>query len=260
VAETIFMIHGMWAGSWCWENYQGFFEDRGYHCVTTNLRFHDVDPRDAPDPRLGTTSLLDYAADLEEEIRRLRAEPILMGHSMGGLLAQILGSRGLGKALVLLTPPPPFGNAALLKPSVVKSFWSVQTTWGFWRKPGRQTFAEAAYSMLHLLPTDEQREAYDRFVYESGRAASEIGYWFLDANRAAKVDVSGVSCPVLFVAGAEDRIVPPSLVRWAAGRYGSRSTYRAFEGHAHWVVAEPGWQEIAQYVADWLERALPEEA
>jgi pimeloyl-ACP methyl ester carboxylesterase len=147
-----------------------------------------------------------------------------------------------------------------LTPSVIKSFWSVQTRWGFWKKPMRQTFNEAVYSMLHLLPPDEQQEAYDQFVYESGRAASEIGYWLFDPRGASKVDESKVTCPVLVVAGAEDRITPASVVRRVARKYEAVSTYREFENHAHWVVAEPGWQEIAEYVAGWLEQVLAENA
>ena len=104
MAETIVMIHGMWGTGSYWENFRDFFEGRGYRCVVPTLRFHDMDPNGLPDPRLGTTSLPDYAADLEKLIRELNVVPILMGHSMGGLLAQILGSRGLAKALVLLTP------------------------------------------------------------------------------------------------------------------------------------------------------------
>jgi len=252
------MIHGMWGGPWHWENYKSIFEKEGYRCITTTLRFHDVDPKAPPDPRLGTTSMLDYAGDLEQEIRQLGVQPIILGHSMGGLLAQILGGRGLAKALVLLTPASPAGILAL-KPSVIKSFWSVQTTWGFWRKPMRQTFDEAAYAMMHLLSPTEQKEAYDKFVYESGRAACEIGYWFFDGKKACRVDESKVTCPVLVIAGAQDRITPASVVRQVAKKYKAVSTYKEFGNHAHWVLGEPGWQEIAMYVKDWLEQTSAKE-
>jgi len=121
MAETIVMIHGMWGSGWYWENFKGFFESKGYRCVIPTLRFHDMDPKAVPDPRLGTTSLLDYAEDLEKLIRELDGKPIIMGHYMGGLLAQILGSRELAQTLVLLTPASPRGIVAL-KPSVIKSF------------------------------------------------------------------------------------------------------------------------------------------
>jgi pimeloyl-ACP methyl ester carboxylesterase len=251
MAETIVMIHGMWGGSWYWENYKKFFEGKGYCCIIPTLRFHDMDPKAIPNPKLGTTSLLDYAKDLEEEIRRLNSQPILIGHSMGGLLAQILGSRGLAKALVLLTPASPSGINALT-PSVVRSFWSVLTGYGFWKKPKRQTFNEAVYSMLQLSSPEEQRKIYDRFVYESGRAASEIGFWFFDPKGASKVDEKKVSCPVLVIAGSKDKITPASVVRKVADKYGAVSTYKEFPNHAHWVIGEPDWQEIASYASEWL--------
>ena len=248
--DTIFMIHGMWGGAWYWEKFRSVFEAKGYRCIAVTLPYHDMDPGGIPDPRLGTTGLLDYAESLEREIGKLGAKPIVMGHSMGGLLAQILGARSLAKSLVLLTPASPSGIIAL-KPSVIKSFWSVMSTWGFWRKPMRQTFSEAVYSMLNLLPEKEQRETYGKFVYESGRAAFEIGYWLLDSGNATKVDESKVTCPVLVVAGAEDRITPASVVRRVAGKYRG-ATYKEFPNHAHWIMAEPGWQEVAEYIGGWL--------
>jgi non-heme chloroperoxidase len=259
MSETIVMIHGMWGSGWYWENFKGFFETKGYRCVIPTLRFHDMDPKGIPDPRLGATSLLDYAEDLEKLIRELQVRPILMGHSMGGLLAQILGSRGLAKALVLLTPASPRGIIAL-KASVIKSFWSGLTTWGFWRKPFRQTFDEAAYSMLNLMPFESQKSIYDQFVYESGRAAFEIGFWLFDSKGAARVDESKVTCPVLIIAGEKDRIVPASVTRKIAEKYKRVSTYKEFPDHSHWVVGEPGWQEIAEYIKEWLHQALSKPA
>lgn len=252
MTQTIVMIHGMWGNDWDWENYKQFFESRGYRCVTPILRYHDIDPKSDPPSQLGTTSVVDYADDLEREIKRLDSLPILMGHSMGGLLAQILGSRGLAQSLILLIPSSPRGVLAL-RPSVIKSFWSILTKWAFWRNPMRQTFDEAVYSMLHLLPEKEQRETYGHFVYESGRAASEIGFWLFDPRKATHVDESKVTCPVLVIAGSEDRITPASVVRKVAAKYGAVSTYKEFEGHAHWVIGEPGWEDIAQYIYDWLE-------
>lgn len=251
MANTVFMIHGMWGSAWYWQNYKNAFEAAGYRCIATSLRYHDVDPHATPDPRLGTLSLLDYCDDLEREIGELGDKPILVGHSMGGLLAQILASRGLAKAAVLLTPAPPAGiNAITL--SVVRSFWSVQTRWGFWKRPVRQKFSEAVYSMLHLLPPPAQRETYDRFVYESGRLVFEIGYWLLDRRHASRVDATKVTCPILVVGGGLDRITPASVVRRVAKKYRNVATYKEFPNHAHWVVGEPGWQEVADYVRQWL--------
>lgn len=255
MTDTIFMTHGMWGGGWYWAKFKAFFQARGYRCVAPTLRYHDADPAAQPDPRLGTTSLLDYVRDLEEEIASLGTDPILMGHSMGGLLSAILASRGHGKALVQLNPGPPRGVFAL-RPSAIRAFWSALTMWGFWRKPFRQTFAEAADSMLQMCPPDQQRDAYARFVYESGRAASEIGFWLFDRGRASEVQEERVRCPVLIVAGVEDRITPTAVTRQIAARYGPHATYREFPDHAHWTVGEPGWEDVATYVAEWLRDAL----
>jgi len=256
MSETILLIHGMWAGPWCWENFQPVFEQQGYKCIAATLPFHDMAPEDVPDPRLGTSSLMDYAAAVEQEIRQIGSKPIVVGHSMGGLLAQMLGSRGLAKALVLLSPSSPAGIIGL-RFSVIKGFWSAQTKWGFWKKPMRQTFDEATYSMLHLCPVKDQKEIYDRFVYESGRAAFETGYWPFDRHGASRVDESKVTCPMLVIAGAQDRITPVSVIRRVAKKYQAVATYREFDHHAHWVVAEPGWQEIAEYVTAWIKQAVP---
>ncbi len=251
MTDTIVMIHGMWGSSWYWERYKKFFESKGYTCTTPVLRYHDMDPKAVPEAELGRTSLLDYAEDLEKEIKKLPSKPVLMGHSMGGLLSQMLAERGLAKAIVLLTPASPSGILAL-RMSVIKSFWSVMARWGFWKKPMRQTFDEAVYSMMHLLPLEEQKSSYEKFVYESGRAAFEIGFWLFDGRGASKVDESRVKCPVLVIAGQEDRITPASVVRNVAEKYKSVSTYKEFEHHAHWVVAEPGWQDVAGYAEEWL--------
>ena len=253
MGDTIVMIHGMWGSSWYWESYKKFFESKGYTCITPVLRYHDVDPHAEPPPQLGTTSLLDYAEDLEKEIKKLPSKPILMGHSMGGLLSQMLAERGLAKAIVLLTPASPSGILAL-RMSVIKSFWSVMVRWGFWKKPMLQTFEEAVYSMMHLLSPEEQKSSYDKFEYESGRAAFEIGFWLFDGKGASKVDETRVTCPVLVIAGTEDRITPAAVVRNIANKYQSVATYKQFDHHAHWVVAEPGWQDVAGYAYDWLKK------
>jgi pimeloyl-ACP methyl ester carboxylesterase len=83
-----------------------------------------------------------------------------------------------------------------------------------------------------------------------------MGVWFLDSNRASKVNGSRVNCRVLALAGAEDKIVPPSVVRRIARKYKSVSTYKEFANNAHMVIAEPGWQDIAKYVAEWIEVGL----
>lgn len=250
MSKHIYFVHGMYCGPWYWENYIKYFEDLGYTTTATTLRYHDMDPADLPNPALGKVSLLDYAADLESELKQFDSPPIIIGHSMGALLAQILASRGLCERVVLLTPVSPAGINSL-KPTVIRSFFNILTRWGFWRKPNRMSFWAASYALLNQLPPVEQKAVYRRFVYESGRAAAEIGFWFLDPRRAAKVDAAKVNCPMLVVAGEEDHVTPVELNKKVADKY--NADYKAFSNHAHFLMIEPGWEKIAAHVADWLE-------
>jgi pimeloyl-ACP methyl ester carboxylesterase len=138
---------------------------------------------------------------------------------------------------------------------VIKTFRSSLMRWGFWRQPIRPTFAEAAYGLLNRLPQGEQHAAYDRFVYESGRAAFEAGFWLLDTQKAARVPAQNVQCPVLVIGASEDRVTPVSSVRKIAARYGALAQYKEFTDHAHWLIGEDGWEKVTEYIAGWLRTA-----
>jgi len=250
-AKTILFIHGMWGGRWYFEQFKRYFKERGYTCVIPDLRHHDITPKENPPEGLGATSLLDYEADLEKLIKTFDEKPILIGHSMGGLLAQKLAAKELTDAAVLLCPASPSGILGLT-PSVIKSFSSALMRWKFWAKPHKPTFQEAVYSMLHLLQKEQQEETYARFVYESGRAAGEIGFWIFDKSNASAVDSNMVNVPMLVIGGSEDRITPVSIVKKVAKKYGSAANYHEFSNHAHWIMQEPGWEDVAGYIYEWL--------
>ncbi|MDH5638715.1 MAG: alpha/beta hydrolase [Nitrospinota bacterium] len=253
MSETIFMIHGMWAGSWVFEKYAPFFEERGYKCVAVDMLYHDVDPKAPPVPELGTTGLQDFADHLEEQIRKLPEPPIIMGHSMGGLLTQILAARGLGKAYVLLTPGFPSGIMGL-RWSVIRSMWEVLLLWGFWRKPFRPSFDSMVYSAFQNTPVDEQRRFFDRMVYDSGRAVFEIGFWLFDRGKGSAVDEAKVTAPMLVIGAGRDRTMPAAAVRDVAAKYAHVSEYHEFPEMAHNVMGEQGWEQVAGYAHDWLKK------
>jgi pimeloyl-ACP methyl ester carboxylesterase len=111
--------------------------------------------------------------------------------------------------------------------------------------------------MLFRLPRTEQRQAYSRFVFESGRAACETGLWFFDPHHASRVDAAKVTCPVLVIAGGRDPVGSPAVVRRIAAKYRA-AEYREFPDNAHWMIGEPGWREIAEFVVAWLARTAPD--
>jgi pimeloyl-ACP methyl ester carboxylesterase len=190
---------------------------------------------------------------MQKEIEKLDSPPIIMGHSMGALLTQILAARGLGVAHILLTPAPPWGVFAL-RWSVIKCFIEGLTRWAFWRKPFRPSCARATYAMLHLIPEAERQSYCGRMVYESGWATAQIGFWAFDFTKGAYVDAAKVTKPMLVIGGGQDRITPAAVVRQVAAKYSPGAEYKEFADMAHLVISEPGWEEVAGYAHDWMKR------
>lgn len=256
MSQTILLIHGMCGGGWYWDKYQQVLSQAGYHCIAPNLPMHDSNVSQPVPEHLGTASLLDYVAALEKIIAGLDQPPILVGHSMGSLLAQILASRGLAKATVLLTPAAPAGIVALL-PSVLRTFFPVTRRWNFWRKPFTMSQATMDYAILNQLPKAERSALYPRMGYESGRAAFEIGFWPFDTTHATRVNAHDVRCPMLVIGAGKDRITPASVVRQVAAKY-PQAQYREYPDNGHWVVGEANWQQIANDIIDWLKTNVPQ--
>ena len=101
VNGTIVMVPGACSRPWVFDEFRGHFEAAGWRVETPGLRYHDPEPGQPPDPRLAQTSLADYLADLSRFIEDLPERPertVVMGHSMGGLLAQLLAAKGLARA------------------------------------------------------------------------------------------------------------------------------------------------------------------
>jgi len=256
--KTILMIHGMWGGNWCWDNYGDFFREKGYECIIPTLPYHGPRNGKKPDPRLGKMSVLDYVEFLEEKIRNFDKPPILMGHSMGGLLAQILATRTNPGALVLLGSAAPWGIPAL-DITVLKGFAGVIMRGNaFLNRATHLKFEEAVYGIYHLVPEEEQRENFNKLGYESGRATREIGLWFpLDMfKKATYVDEKKIKCPILILVGKEDRLTPVSTAKKIAKKF--KVMPNILPGHAHCLPGEKGWEKIAGSIHTWLNEVLEE--
>ncbi len=246
----ILFVHGMMQTGSCWKNYQPVFEAAGYACHAPDLRYHHLSQKDAPDYRLGTVSLRDYVADLKAFINTLPAPPIVIGHSMGGLLVQQLAAEGIVKAVVALTPAPP-SNIWAVALSPLRIFSENILTMNFWDKPFKSSFASASFGFLHQLSLPAQQDGYADMVHESGRVLSEIAFPQLDKSKASHVEVSAVQCPMLFVGGKLDRATPAASVRKTAQLY-PQAIYKVYPQLAHWVLGEAGWEEVAQDVLTWI--------
>ncbi len=247
----VVMIHGAFCGGWAFDNWRGVFEARGYRVHAPTLRHHDHDA--GPSAELGRTSLVDYIADLEALIERIGEPAVVIGHSMGGLLAQMLAARGRASALILLAPAAPWG----VMPSSTFEIASAQSLYlagDFWHRPLAPSHRIAAAHTLDRLAPTARDEILPRLVPESGRALFEMLHWFFDLKRTSEVEPRAVACPLLCFSGSHDRIAPPLTVRRIARRYCGRAQVHALEGFGHWPLAEPGWEKVARHALFWLDR------
>lgn len=246
----VIFIHGMYCTGANWKRIADLMTPRGYDCHALTLPGHAPE-RDQP-LVVGALGLQSYLKYIEDYVARqnFKQPPIIIGHSMGGLLAQQLAARIRPLALVLITPASPAGIMALTWSNVV-AFARALFRWGFWRKPHKPSFERAQRSIFNTMPIEAQRDAYASFVHESGRALFEIGFWPLDFSRGSAVDAAAVRCPVYVISAELDKLTPPAVVRKVAARYASASQ-RYYMGRGHWVIDDDETEEMVNGIISWL--------
>lgn len=245
-------LHGMWSRPRVWDRFKARFEAAGYQTLAPVLPGHDVEP-DAPvPPGLAGYAMADYVAAIEAACAPLTQKPVLIGHSLGGLLAQLVGVRIKPKALVLLSPGPSSGILAF-SPSSIKSVWPIISRWGYWKQPTLPTREAALYGVFNGVEPDEAEAEIKALVHDSGRVMFQIGMPFLDSSGGTRVDYPRLGCPALIVIGTEDRITPLSVARATARLLPGRVTYREMDGFGHWIIGRQGWPIVADHIAAFLD-------
>lgn len=250
MTTPVVLIHGMWCTGANWDRVREIMEPRGYRCFAPSLPAHDA----VPDQPLTVASkgLVEYRTFLEREIgaQQFDSPPVLIGHSMGGLLAQQLAERIQPSALVLLTPAP-FAGINGVRASNLAVFAPWMFGGRFWRNAHKPSFERASRSAFNEVPADRHRRLYEGLVHESGRAAAEIALWWLDFKRAAAVDPSRIRCPVYIVSCGEDRLTPAGVVRRVAAAY-PQASLRHYPRRGHWVVDDEETEEMMHAICGWL--------
>lgn len=239
----LLFVHGMWEGAWLWKGYLDFFSSCGYTCYALNLRGHDGSK---PATDIGKVSIHDYIADARTVAEELN-NPVLIGHSMGGLLVQKLAELLEPPAIVAIAPAAPRGIFALKTWAVFQAALR-HSPEIFLRRPLMPSKATMLRLELNRLPPDEQDRIYSVQMPESGRQTFDI------AVKGLPVDASKVGCPVLVIGATEDQITAAKMVKKIARKY--QADYKEYDGFAHMIVLEPGWERVAQDIATWLEKAV----
>jgi non-heme chloroperoxidase len=243
-SRSVLFVHGMWGGSWYLRNYLYTAAAAGWDAWAVNLRGHGESP--APG-ELGRVSLGDYVDDVRRCLEHL-GEAVLVGHSMGGLIAQKAAEGGGVAAAVFLTSAPPRGILALRWPVLSRMGRYLPAMLAGRAFTVRRGDADAL--ILNGLVPEQRDWAFSRFGAESGRAAREL------AVGGLAVDAGALRCPTLVVGAEHDRITPPAMQRSIAQRY--RAEYQEAAGHAHMLMLEDGWEGPFKDVLAWMERALHE--
>ena len=258
-SRTIVLIHGLWVTPSSWRNFQTYYEARGYNVIASPWPGVDRSPaemrRDASSLHgIGINEVVDHYSRI---IRSLPEPPIIIGHSYGGLITQILVDRGLGSACIAIDSVPPKGifvlpistyNAllpAFLRPS------TFQKTFLFSFEKWWKVFA-------NTLSRAEARLEFEREVIPaSGRAIFQAALSNLAPNSPAGIDFRNKArAPLLFISGEMDVIMPAALNLKNFRKYASSAAvteFKEFSGRSHYIIAEKGWEEVAQYALSWAE-------
>lgn len=164
----------------------------------------------------------------------------------------MLLDRGLGAAGVAIDSAPPRG-VLVTQLSALRSNAPVLFQWGAWRNVVHPSFEGFQYAWVHTLPEPEQRAAYERYVTpETGRIFFEAAL----GRKSVAVDFANSSRPSLLLIGGElDHIVPATVNRSNFKRPQASSAlteFKVFPDRTHWIIAQPGWEEVAAYIDRWL--------
>ena len=244
----VLMVHGAFCGGWAFEAFRKPFEAAGHPCLAPDLRGHG--PAD-PARAVTNVSMSDFANDIAGLIRAQPEPPVLIGHSMGGLVAQMAAARAPVRALILLAPSAPWGvQGGSLEEAV--SAVSLYALGPFWAQSIDPDYGLAARYSLDQMDKAARKAVFDRMKPESGRALWETLNWWLDPFMTTSVARERVKAPVLGIAGEKDLIHPPSTVRQTAERLGGKA--RTMPGMSHWLLSEPGWEHVAAACLEWLAR------
>ena len=259
-SDTIVLIHGLWMTALCWEHWTEHYAARGYKVVARawpglegDIEALRRDP--SPIATLGVTEIVDH---YERIIRDLDSPPIIIGHSFGALMTQILLDRGFGAAGVGISTAPIKGILFLPFSTIKSSLPALRNPLNIHRAVPL-TPDQFHYAFTNTLSEEESRRAYERYAVPGpDHVLFQAALANFNPHAPTTVNVhNNDRAPLLLVAGEQDHVAPPAVVEATVKLY-RRSTavtdYKVFARRSHFILGQEGWQEVADYVLDWAVR------
>ena len=256
----VVFIHGLWLLPSSWDNWAGVFKQAGYAPLTPDW---PDDPETVEGARaepevLAKKTLKQVADHTTEVIRALDKKPALIGHSTGGLLAEILAGQGLS-AITVAIDPGVFRGVLPLPGSVLKGVGPFLIDP---RTRGRAitlTFEQFKYGWANALDETEARELYDTYhVAGSGISLAQMGNANLNPWTESKVDIKNPARgPLLIIDGEKDHTVPWAIANAAYKRQKRNPNVTEIvkmPNRGHSLTIDHGWREVAQTALDFLRR------
>ncbi|MEU1204386.1 alpha/beta hydrolase [Nocardia sp. NPDC005825] len=266
-ADTVVLIHGLWMTPLSWEHWVARYEERGLKVITPG--YPGIEPGDAgvaalredPSPLagLGVTEVFDHLASV---IGALDTKPIIMGHSFGGAFTQLLLDAGYGSVGVSI-------DGAAVKGVKALPFSEIKATFPVLKNPANKDRAvpitpkEFHYAFTNNLSEEESQVVYDRYaVPVSGRILFQGGFANFTPHAATTYNFANDDrAPLLFIAGGNDHILPPSVqhenYEKNAKNSQAISAYKLFPGRSHYTCGEAGWEQVADAALDWALAPVP---
>jgi alpha-beta hydrolase superfamily lysophospholipase len=258
----VMFIHGAWLSSGSWENFATYFGSRGYEVSAPEWprKEGDVDKlrEDAEAIEgLGLTEIVDH---YEKQIRARSEPPVLIGHSFGGLIVELLLDRGLGRAGVAMSPAPPKG-ILVLPFSSLKAAAPALAHPSRWHGLVPLTLEEFTYGFVNTFSPEDAKAAYEKYaVPETGQIFYEAGFANFHLHPPTELDFKrDTRAPLLIVGATKDNTVPASLSHKQYEKYeksDAQTEYIEFEDRPHLMMAAEGWEEIAAEIEAWIARVL----
>jgi pimeloyl-ACP methyl ester carboxylesterase len=256
----VVFIHGLWVLPSSWEQWAKLFEDAGYAALTPSW---PDDPETVEEARANPDvfarktigQVADHTADV---IGKLEKKPAVMGHSTGGLVAQIIAGRGLSAATVAIDPGP-FRGVLPLPVSTLRASLPVLKNPLNRSRAVTLTFDEFKYGWANALSDEEAKRLYERYhVAAPGIALMQMANANLNPLTEAKVDTKNPDRgPLLIIEGEKDHTVAPAIAKAAFKRERRNPGVTEFEqiaNRGHALTIDDGWREVAERALAFVER------